>query len=75
MLEEITTRQLKLGLSTRQLAQQLGVSPTLLSLVLNNKRPAPSEQRPDRTHQAMDERSHCWWRTQSPEHRLQGVHG
>ncbi len=40
MLEEITTRQLKLGLSTRQLAQQLGVSPTLLSLVLNNKRPA-----------------------------------
>ena|GEM_PF-4546442 len=33
MLEEITTRQLKLGLTTRKLAQQLDVSPTLLSLV------------------------------------------
>ena len=40
MLATIADRQQKRGLSTRQLAQQLGVSPTLLSLVLNNKRPA-----------------------------------
>ena len=43
MLEEITKRQLRLGLSTRKLAQQLDVSPTLLSLVLNNKRPTSSD--------------------------------
>ena len=43
MLEEITKRQLRLGLSTRKLAQQLDVSPTLLSLVLNKKRPASSD--------------------------------
>lgn len=38
MLEEIANRKQKLGLSTRRLAQQLEVSPTLLSLVLNGKR-------------------------------------
>jgi site-specific recombinase XerC len=38
MLEEIATRQQKLGLSTRKLAHQLDISPTLLSLVLNKKR-------------------------------------
>ena len=43
MLEEITKRQLRLGLSTRKLAQQLDVSPTLLSLLLNNKRPTSSD--------------------------------
>ena len=43
MLEEITTRQLKLGLLTRKLAQQLDVSPTLLSLVLNKKRQASND--------------------------------
>ena len=43
MLEEITKRQLRLGLSTRKLAQQLDPSPTLLSLLLNNKRPTSSD--------------------------------
>ena len=43
MLEEFTKRQLRLGLSTRKLAQQLDVSLTLLSLVLNKKRPASSD--------------------------------
>ena len=38
MLEEISVRQQKLGLSTRKFAEQLDVSPTLLSLVLNKKR-------------------------------------
>ena len=38
MLEEISVRQQKLGLSTRKFAEQLDASPTLLSLVLNKKR-------------------------------------
>ena len=38
MLAEISNRQQRLGLSTRQLAKELDVSPTLLSLVINNKR-------------------------------------
>ena len=38
MLNEIASRKQKLGLSTRRLAQQLEVSPALLSLVLNEKR-------------------------------------
>ena len=38
MLDQTVYRQRKLGLSTRKLADQLKVSPTLLSLVLNGKR-------------------------------------
>lgn len=38
MLDETVYRKKKLGLSTRRLAKQLDVSPTLLSLVLNGKR-------------------------------------
>ena len=38
MLTKIRTRQEYLGLSLRNLASQLEVSPTLLSLVLNGKR-------------------------------------
>jgi len=38
MLDQTVYRQRKLGLSTRKLAEQLYVSPTLLSLVLNGKR-------------------------------------
>jgi integrase/recombinase XerD len=38
MLDQTVYRQRKLGLSTRKLAEQLDVSPTLLSLVLNEKR-------------------------------------
>jgi transcriptional regulator with XRE-family HTH domain len=73
MLEEITKRQLRLGLSTRKLAQQLDVSPTLLSLVLNNKRPTSSD--PGGTHRMMAEHANGRWRTQSSEHCLQGIHG
>lgn len=38
MLDQTVYRQRKLGLSTRKLAEQLDVSPTLLSLVLNGRR-------------------------------------
>jgi site-specific recombinase XerD len=38
MIAEIKDRQQKLGLSTRRLADELDISPTLLSLVLNQKR-------------------------------------
>lgn len=38
MLDQTVHRQRKLGLSTRKLAEQLEVSPALLSLVLNGKR-------------------------------------
>lgn len=38
MLDATVYRKKKLGLSTRRLAAQLDISPTLLSLVLNGKR-------------------------------------
>ena len=38
MLDQTVYRQRKVGLSTRKLAEQLAVSPTLLSLVLNGRR-------------------------------------
>ena len=38
MPEQTVYRPRKLGLSTRKLAEQLDVSPTLPSLVLNRKR-------------------------------------
>ena len=38
MLEQIDSRRISLGLSVRQLALQLGVAPSLLSMVLNGRR-------------------------------------
>ena len=43
MLDQTVYRQLKLELSTRKLAEQLEVSPTLLSLVINGKRGASKD--------------------------------
>ena len=43
MLSKIKTRQTTLGLSTRQLARDIGVSPSLLSMVLTGKR-SPSKR-------------------------------
>ena len=43
MLSKIKTRQTALGLSTRQLARSLAISPSLLSMVLTGKR-APSRK-------------------------------
>jgi hypothetical protein len=56
MLEEISVRQQKLGLSTRKFAEQLDVSPTLLSLVLNKKRAISG----DLTVRSGDGSTHLW---------------
>ena len=43
MLEKVDYRRISLGLSVRQLAKQLEVSPSLLSMALNGKR-VPSKE-------------------------------
>ena len=40
MLQQVDLRRISLGLSVRQLAKQLDIAPSLLSMVLNGKKEA-----------------------------------